>query len=269
MKFAKIGSYVVLSIMAILFIIPFIWMFEEGFSSISSIGFGNFGKFTLAAYSTVLSQHYFQLAIINGLVQSTGGATFSILFAILPAYVFSRKKFRGRRLLLLWILFLTGFPVFSLLIPTYIFFLRTGLYNSQIGVILVLGVLNLPFDIWILKNSFDQIPTSIERAAIVDGASPFQSVFSVFLPMAFPSMAVLIILDFVTNWGNFYVPYILISSRGLMPISVYIYSYFGIYNVQYNELAAASVIYTVPTLILYIFAQNYLIKAFSIGGVKG
>jgi multiple sugar transport system permease protein len=269
MKITRLGSYIILTIIAILFIVPFVWVFEEGFSSVSNIGFGDFGHFTLSAYSDIFHVYYFRLAIINGLIQSLGGMAFSIAFSILAAYVFSRRRFPGRIAILLTILFFTGFPVFSLLIPTYVFYIKTVLYNTQLGVILFLGVLNLPITVWLLKNSFDQIPKSIEKAAIIDGASPIQSIFNVFLPMAFPSIAVLILLDFITNWGNFYVPYILLSSQHLFPISVYIYSYFGAYSVKYNELAAAAVIYTIPTLILYIFAQKYLIKAFSIGGVKG
>ena len=269
MKITKIGAYIVLTILAVLFLVPFIWLFVESFSSISNIGFGDFGKFTLSAYSAIFHVYYFRLAIINGLIQSAGGMLFSLVFAIFASYVFSRRRFRGRITTLLIILFFTGFPVFSLLIPTYVFYIKTALYNSQLGVMLFLGVLNLPITIWLLKNSFDQIPKSIEKAAIIDGASPIQSIFRVFLPMAFSSIAVVILLDFITNWGNFYVPYILLSSRNLFPISVYIYTYFGAYSVKYNELAAAAVIYTIPTLILYIFAQKYLIKAFSIGGVKG
>ncbi len=262
-------SYILLTALAIFFLIPFVWIFVEGFASISNEGFGNFGAFTIGAYEAIFANKYFSLSIENGLIQSLGGTAFSIVLAVFAAYVFSRKRFPFRIALILTILFFTGFPVFSLLIPMYVFYQNVNLYNTQIGVILFLGVLNLPITIWIMKNSFDQIPKSIERAALVDGASPVQSILYVFLPMAFPTIAVLILLDFITNWGNFYVPYILLSSRNLFPIAVYIYTYFGAYSVQYNQLAAASVIYMIPALVLYIFAQKYLIKAFSVGGVKG
>ncbi len=262
-------SYILLTLLAIFFLIPFVWVFVEGFASISNEGFGNFGSFTIAAYAEIFANKYFSLSIENGLIQSLGGTAISITLAVFASYVFSRKRFPFRIALILTILFFTGFPVFSLLIPMYVFYQNVNLYNTQIGVILFLGVLNLPITIWIMKNSFDQIPRSIERAALVDGASSFQSITRVFLPLAFPTIAVLILLDFITNWGNFYVPYILLSSRHLFPIAVYIYTYFGAYSVQYNQLAAASVVYMMPTLIMYIFAQKYLIKAFSVGGVKG
>lgn len=258
-----------LTLLAIFFLMPFVWVFVEGFSSISNEGFGDFGVFTVDAYVQIFQSKYFLLSIENGLIQSLGGTAVSITLAIFASYVFSRKRFPLRKALMLSILFFTGFPVFSLLIPMYVFYQNVNLYNTQIGVILFLGVLNLPITIWIMKNSFDQIPRSIERAAMVDGATPFQTITRVFLPLAFPSIAVLILLDFITNWGNFYVPYILLSSRHLFPIAVYIYTYFGAYTVQYNQLAAASVIYMIPTIIMYIFAQKYLIKAFSVGGVKG
>jgi len=268
-KITTILAYITLTFLAFLFIIPFVWVFVEGFASVGNIGFGDFGTFTLSSYYAIFRSKYFVLSIENGLIQSFGGTAVSIVLAIFASYVFSRKRFPLRNALILTVLFFTGFPVFSLLIPMYVFYQNVNLYNTQIGVILVLGVLNLPITIWIMKNSFDQIPKSIERAAMVDGASPYQTIIHVFLPLAFPTIAVLILLDFITNWGNFYVPYILLSSRHLFPIAVYIYTYFGAYSVKYNELAAASVIYMIPTLILYIFAQKYLIKAFSVGGVKG
>lgn len=268
MKINKLLTYMVLSLLGIVFIIPFIWLIVEAFSPLNDIGLKFPSRYTLEPFYDVLTNKIFMNSIYEGLIQSFGGTFLSIIFAIGPAYIFSRRRFRFRISLLLGILLLTGFPVFSLLIPEYVFYVKTSLYNNVFGVILFLGVLNLPIDIWILKNSFDQIPQAIERASFIDGASNLKSIFYIFLPLAMPVIAVLIILDFVINWGNFYVPYILLASTHLFPISVEIYSFFGAYDVQYNELAAFSIIYTVPAVILYIFAQKYMIKALS-GGIKG
>lgn len=268
MKLNKLLTYIVLSLLSILFVIPFIWLIIEAFSPLNNVGLTFPSYYTLKPFYSVLTNKIFVNSIYEGLIQSFGGTFLSILFAIGPAYIFSRKRFRFRLPLLLGILLLTGFPVFSLLIPEYVFYVKESLYNNIIGVILFLGVLNVPIDIWILKNSFDQIPQAIEKASYIDGASNLKSMLYIFLPLAMPIMAVLIILNFVINWGNFYVPYILLSSTHLFPISVEIYSFFGAYNVQYNELAAFSIIYTIPAIILYIFSQKYMIKALS-GGVKG
>lgn len=268
MKINKLLTYIVLSLLGILFVVPFVWLIVEAFSPLDDIGLKFPSSYTLKPFYYVLTNKIFMNSIYEGLIQSFGGTFFSVLFAIGPAYIFSRKRFKFRITLLVGILLLTGFPVFSLLIPEYVFYVKTSLYNNIIGVILFLGVLNLPIDIWLLKNSFDQIPQAIEKASFIDGASNFKSIFYIFLPLALPILAVLIILNFVTNWGNFYVPFILLSSTHLLPVSVEIYSFFGEYNVQYNELAAFSIIYTVPAIVLYIFAQKYMIKALS-GGVKG
>ncbi len=268
MKITKILTYTVLTLLAAIFIVPFIWLIVESFSPVSDLGFVIPSHFTLAPFYKVLTNHEFINSIYEGLIQSFGGTLISVMFSIGPAYIFSRKKFKLRLYLLLSILFLTGFPVFSLLIPEYIFYIKISLYNTLIGDILFLGVLNVPIDIWILKNSFDQIPQSIERAAFMDGASSIKSLFYVFLPLALPIVSVLIILNFVVNWGNFYVPFILLSSNHLLPIAVEIYSFFGTFNVRYNELAAFSIIYTIPAIILYMFSQKYMIKALS-GGIKG
>ena len=269
MKGGKTAIYVSLGALGALFLVPYIWVVTQSFNSASDQGFVFPAHITLSAFIKVLENSTLVNSIVNGLIISVGGTVLSILLSIGPAYIFSRKRFPGRLFLLLFILFLTGFPVFSLLIPTYVFFLRAGLYNSFIGVIFFLTAINLPITIWIMKNSFDQIPKSIERAAIIDGATPLESIIHIFLPLATPVIAVLMLLDFILNWGNFYVPYILLSSGNLLPVSVEIYSFFGSYTVRYNELAAFSLIYIVPTIILYIFAQKYMIKAFSVGGIKG
>ncbi|AAT42673.1 carbohydrate ABC transporter permease [Picrophilus oshimae] len=268
MKVLTVIKYIVMSLLAILFIIPYIWLIVESVNPLQDIGFKVPPYLTIVAYMSVFKSKTFMTSFYNGLIQSLGGTAFSIIFAIGPAYIFSRKRFSGRLILLFAILFLTGFPVFSLLIPAYVFYVKTSLYNTEIGDILFLGVLNLPITIWILKNSFDQIPAVIEKAAMIDGASNLKSIFYIFLPLSLPVIAVITLLDFIINWGNFYVPYILLSSKNLLPIAVTIYSYFGAYDVKYNELAAASIMYTIPSIVLYIFAQKYLIKAFSVGGIK-
>lgn len=268
MKVGRIITHLILALLAAMFIVPFIWLIVESFSPLNDVGFVIPSHFTLTPFIDVLKNHIFINSIYEGLIQAFGGTFFSVILAIGPAYIFSRKRFKFRIFLLIAILVLTGFPVFSLLIPMYVFYVKASLYNNIIGVILFLGVLNLPIDIWILKNAFDQIPRSIEKASYVDGASEIKSMVYISLPLVFPILAVLIILDFVINWGNFYVPYILLSSSNLLPISVEIYSFFGAYNVQYNELAAFSIIYTVPAIILYMFSQKYMIKALA-GGVKG
>jgi len=269
LKILSAINYVILSIIAIFFIVPFTWLAVESFSPLNDISVTAPPYLTLSNFTDVLLRHSFVLSIINGFILSLGGTAVSLLLAVGPAYVFSRRRFRFRNGLLLSILFLTGFPTFALLVPTYVYFIRIGLYNSILGVILFLGALNLPITIWILKNAFDQIPVNVERAAMVDGSTTAQTIFHIFLPLAFPSIAVVVILNFVLNWGNFYVPFILLSSGSELPIAVKIYSFFGAYNVRYNELAAFSFIYTVPAIVMYIFAQKYLIKAFSIGGSKG
>lgn len=269
MKGGKILIYVLMAILAGLFLIPYIWVVVESISPISTQGLIIPHHFTFSSFGKVLTDPALTNSLINGLIISLSGTALSILFAIGPAYIFSRKRFRGRIGLLLAILFLTGFPVFSLLIPTYVLFLHIGLFNTYIGVIFFLAAINLPITIWIMKNSFDQIPRNIERAAAIDGASNVSTITNIFLPLAAPSLAVIMLLDFILNWGNFYVPYILISSGHLMPVAVEVYSFFGAYNVQYNQLAAFSLIYIIPTVVIYIFVQKYMIKAFSVGGVKG
>jgi multiple sugar transport system permease protein len=134
-----------------------------------------------------------------------------------------------------------------------------------------LAAASLPFAAWMMKNFMDGVPISLEEAAWTDGAGWFQSLHRIVLPLMVPGLTVVFIFTFVLQWGNFFVPFILLLSPEKQPASVTIYTFFSQYGqVAYGQLAAFSILYTLPVVVFYSALSRVLGGAFSLtGAVKG
>ena len=165
------------------------------------------------------------------------------------------------------ILFMTALPMIAVIVPVYKMFLKIGLLDSIPGVILYLSASALPYGIWLMKNFMDAIPVELEEAAWVDGATTMQSIRKIVSPLMFPGICVVFIYTFSGSWVNFFIPYILLSSADKQPAAVLLYQFFGQHgSISYGPLAAFSVIYALPSIILYILSQNYMSKGFTMSG---
>lgn len=156
------------------------------------------------------------------------------------------------------------------MVPLFEMFSKLGWLNSRFYVILVMAALATPMSIWLLKSFIDGVDASLEEAAWVDGATRLRGYVQVVLPLARPGMVVAFILNFLVAWANFYVPFILLSSSSKFPVAVSIYDFFGNYGgIQYGQLAAFSILYALPVIVLYLLSGGRLGKSMNIGGVKG
>jgi multiple sugar transport system permease protein len=153
------------------------------------------------------------------------------------------------------------------MVPVYMVFFELKMINSLISTTLFLASTALPYSIWMMKNFLDDVPITLEEAAWIDGASTLQTIRHIILPAILPGLLVVFIFTFSGSWGNFFVPFILISSVEKMPASVAIYQFFGAYGtVQFGQLAAFSLLYTLPIAGLYILSQRFMSNGFSLGG---
>ncbi|MGG4404330.1 carbohydrate ABC transporter permease, partial [Paenibacillus amylolyticus] len=120
---------------------------------------------------------------------------------------------------------------------------------------------------WMMKNFMDSVPIDLEESAWIDGASVWNGLRRIVAPLMLPGIATIAIFTFSGSWGNFFVPYILLQTPEKLPASVTIYQFFGSHGmVEYGRLAAFSLLYTMPSVVLYIFSQRYMSKGFSMGG---
>jgi multiple sugar transport system permease protein len=226
---------------------------------------------TGANYFDVITSRENQRAYIVGLIMSGGQAILVVILALLAAYPLSRYQLKYKKSFMLTILFMTSLPITAVMVPVYQLFISINLYDNIFGVILFYVASSMPYGIWMLKNFMDSVPKDLEEAAWVDGASVFAGIRNVVVPLMIPGICTVAIFTFSGSWGNFFVPYILLNTPEKFPASLKLYQFFGQYGmVDYGKLAAFSVLYAAPSIVLYILAQRFMSKGFGLqGGTKG
>lgn len=259
--------YAILTIIAIIFVLPLVWLVLASLDSAAGAGLKMPTTWTLNNFVSVLTDKTNLRAFGIGLAIAAVDAVIVVLVSGLAAYPLSRYDLSFKKQFLYGILFMTALPMIAVIIPVYKMFLSMGLLNSIPGVVLYLAASGLPYGIWMMKNFMDGVPIELEEAAWVDGATTMQSIVKVVAPLMFPGICVVFIYTFSGAWGNFFIPYILLSSADKMPAAVQLYQFFGQHGmISYGPLAAYSIIYALPSVLLYILSQNYMSKGFTMAG---
>ncbi|GAA4502301.1 carbohydrate ABC transporter permease [Actinoallomurus oryzae] len=263
-------AYLVLAVVAIAFLLPFGWLLLASVSDQASLKADVPHQLTLRNFADVLTGDNLH-ALANSLVLSLGAAVLTLVLAAPAAYPLSRYSRRFGRPILLGLLFATGLPITAILVPVYGLFVQLELLDSIPATTLFLTATGLPMAIWMMKNFMDEVPIALEEAAWVDGASGFRALLRIVLPLMLPGTTVVFTFTFALTWGNFFVPFILLVDPAKQPASVAIYQYFGLHGTaSYGLLAAFSILYSLPVVVLYTLVQRVLGNAFALsGGVKG
>lgn len=259
--------YIVLTFMAISFVLPLVWLFVASLDPNASDSLKMPATWTLGNFVSVLTDPKNMRAFWVGFLISFAQSIVVVVLSCLAAYPLSRYKLSYKKVFMNIILFMTALPMIAVIVPVYKMYLNLGILNTLWGVVMYLTASALPYGLWLMKNFMDAVPKELEEAAWVDGATTMKTIFSIILPLMFPGICTVFIYTFSRSWGNFFVPFILLSSADKMPASVQLYQFFGQYGlIDYGPLAAYSIIYTLPSIILYILSQNYMSKGFNLSG---
>lgn len=206
----------------------------------------------LANFAAVMTPELLLQPLWNSLVLSAGTGAVTLAAAVLAAYPLSRYRSRFNGPFMYGVLVGTCLPVTAIMVPVYSLFVQLELLDSMPATILFMAATSLPMAIWMTRNFMDGVPVSLEEAAWVDGASRMATLWSIVLPLMRSGLGVVFIFVFIQAWGNFFVPFVLLLSAGAQPAAVSIYSFFGQHGaVAYGQLAAYSILYSVPVLALY------------------
>jgi multiple sugar transport system permease protein len=260
-------TYLVLTVIGLLFLAPLLWLVLASLNGQATLSVTMPHPFTLENFRQVLTGSTTLQPLLNGLILSGGSGVVTMLASALAAYPLSRYQLRFKRPFLYTILFATGLPITAIMVPVYAVFVQFNLLDSMTATALFLSATTLPFAIWLMKNFMDSVPIGLEEAAWTDGASAMQALRRIVLPLILPGASVTGIFTFIMSWGNFFVPFILLTSQGKMPASVTIYQFFTQYGaVAYGPLAAYSIIFTAPVVVLYVLVQRTLGGAFNLAG---
>jgi len=207
--------------------------------------------------------------MLNSLVVSIATAAVGMVLACTAGYAFSRWAFPGRDVGLNLFLITQMFPGVVLLIPLYILLDSLGLLDSLVGLTLVYASTSVPFCTWNLKGYFDTIPKDLEEAALLDGASRWQTFTQVILPLAKPALVVTGLFSFMTAWNEFILAATLMSDERAFTLPVVLQGYVGEYSTEWGHFAAGAILVSIPVMALFFALQRHLVEGLTAGSVKG
>ncbi len=270
-RIAGLGSNLGLLVISALFAVPLLWVVLASIDANATLSVQWPSPPSLANFEAILNTETTFRPLWNSVVLCGGATLLTVVCAALAAYPLSRYKSRYKRPFLLTIIFATGLPITAVMIPVYAMFVQVNLIDSMFGAILFLGASALPYGIFLTKTFMDAVPLELEESGWTEGAGMLRTLWSIVLPLMRPGMAVVTIFTFVQMWGNFFVPFMLLLSPDKLPAAVSLYTFSNQYGqVAYGQLAAFSLVYSLPVIVLYLALGRRLGSGFAIaGGVKG
>jgi multiple sugar transport system permease protein len=222
-----------------------------------------------AEWAQVLGDSTFQQALVNSTIIATVTTVICLFFGSIAAYAISRLRFRLKGAVMTLILAISFFPAVAIIAPLFIQYTQLGLINTYWSVIITDTVFALPLTIWLLVAFFRELPVDLEDAARVDGATTMQAFRKVIVPLAAPGVFTTAILTFIYAWNEFLFANTFLFDEGTQPVTVVIPNFATVYTVDYGAQAAASVIVTVPLVILVLIFQRRIVSGLTAGAVKG
>jgi multiple sugar transport system permease protein len=272
---------VLLTIVGLFFLFPIVWVFLMSFqtnATILRIPPSLFFSPTLDNYVALISgklqtqagtlEIAFMNNLLNSVILSVSSVALSLVLGIPAAYAFARFRFRLGENIAFTLLSFRFAPPLLVLLPLLLYFRTIGLDNTYIGLIWVYQLITLPLILWIVRGYFEDISEDIEHAYRVDGNGWFKTFIRIAVPLARPGIAAATLLAFIFAWNNFVFALIL-ASADKQPVTVGALAFVTASGIQYGQIAAALVLSVIPTLLLALYAQRYLVEGLSLGAVKG
>lgn len=226
-------------------------------------------EITFKNYISILNNGTLFNSFLNTLIVALSTTMIALVVGVLGAYGFSRYRFPGRNTLLWSILFTKLFPRVVVIVPFFVTLRNLELINTYPGLILVYLMALFPVAIWLIKGFFDNIPKEIEEAAIIDGCSIPQLLWYVIIPISKPALVAVAMYSFIIAWNEFLFALVFTSGLSRRPLSVALAFFIDDVGIQWGELMAASVIMSIPAVLVFTFSQKLLVRGLSDGAVKG
>ncbi|WP_090823929.1 carbohydrate ABC transporter permease [Paenibacillus sp. yr247] len=221
------------------------------------------------SYIATFTKHPFTIYLENSLIVATATTLYSIVIGSLCAYAVARLHFKGKNFILMLVLTVSMFPAISILSPLYILLRDFRLLNTFEGLILPYTTHGLPLTIWILASFFKDIPSELEESARIDGTSRLGAFWRIIVPLAAPGVFTTAILVFIGAWNEFLFAFSFMSKDIMRTVPVGIAMFPGEHDLPWGDLSAASVIVTVPLIVMVLIFQRRIISGLTSGAVKG
>jgi len=268
-----IGFYLLVAVIVIFAVFPFYYAILSSMRSgteLFKIAYWP-DHFDLTNYVAVFAEQPFARNILNSVIVSVTVVAISLFLGVTAAYALGRVSFRGRGMLLLMILGVSMFPQVAVLSGMFELIRGLGLYNTLPGLVLANLILTLPFTVWVLTTFMRELPKELEEAAFVDGASPWIVVRRVFLPLMWPALVTTGLLAFIAAWNEFLfaLTFTLTNEVRTVPVAIALITGASQHELPWGNIMAASVIVTLPLVVLVLIFQRKIVAGLTAGAVKG
>jgi multiple sugar transport system permease protein len=270
----QIGRYLAVVVVVFLSLAPLYWTFitsvKNGVELFASPPTLFPQSFDLSNYVQVFNSPFFLPTLRNSALIALMTTLLSLLFGVLCAYALARLRFVGKSVVLSTVLSVNMFPFIAMVGPLFVLFTGTFyLYNTYAGLIIPDLLLTLPLTVWFLNSFFREMPVELEEAARVDGASRLRTLWEIIIPLAAPGVFSVAILSFIAVWNDFLFGFTLTSDEQAQPVTVGITHFNSEHVIAYGQLAAASIIVTIPLVLLVLLLQRRIVAGLTAGAVKG
>lgn len=265
-------SYIILIAVAIIVILPVLWIVMSSFKPGQSLYSESFlpKQLTIEHYIHLATKTDYFLWYGNTLKIATINMILSLIFTTMTAYIFSRYNFKYKKKILMWILIIQMFPSFLALTAIYIILNSMRLLDTHWGLLLVYVCGQIPYNAWLTKGFFDTIPASLDEAARVDGAGHLTIFWKIILPLAKPILVFIALTSFMGPWFDFIFPKVILRSPNKTTLAMGLFEFVtGQSNNSFTLFAAGALLIAVPITILFVILQKHIVKGLSSGAVKG
>ncbi len=224
---------------------------------------------TFNSYVQVFQETLFLRWIWNSVVVTLLTAAISVCLSATAAYALSRYRFPMRKSIMVFLLSTQMIPVVVLLLPLYFLLQKMRLIDSYAGVVMTTSVGTIPFCVWLLKGYFDTVPRELEDAGKVDGLSDVGAFWRIVLPLSIPGLAVAGLFSFTAVWNEYIIARVILQSSEFYTWPIGLFELQGDFNSRWGMFAAASIMVSLPVLVLFLYSSRWLLTGLTAGSVKG
>ena len=266
------SSYLILCFFSFFVLFPILWMVSTAFkNSLEVLKVPSHWipqEISFEAFGRLWSDYPFATYFKNSFIISMASVLISVFFSCLAGYGATRFRFKGRNALMSFILITQMFPSVMLLVPYYSVIKTLGLVNTYTGIIMVYTSFTTPFCTWMMLGFFKALPLELDEAATIDGCGVWQTFWRIILPLTLPGIASTSIYAFITAWNEYMFAFTLNTAPGMRTLSVGIAELNGYQQIVWNDMMAASILASLPLVVLFTLLQKYFISGLTAGAVK-